>query len=137
MNELIYEIAQRLGTAGIGVFNTTDPTTRTIYIEDMPEDLVEGLMLVSAVSPPPEEYIDTEYIVIDFWARSPHNDRATALLRQVYNHLHRSYDFDTANWHVYWVRSLGSITDASRDQESSKLKRLSVQFICRNLNNES
>lgn len=137
MNELIVELADDLQAHGFGVYRTTNPDARTIFDGQDTQDLVEGLFLVQVPSPPPHIYIDTEYPVIDIWARSPHTDRAYALLRQVYNTYHRRYNFDYPSWHIYFSQALGTIVDVGRDGEGGKLLRLSVQFECRNLTNIS
>lgn len=134
---LVREIAQLCENFQIGIFATADESLRTIHVGQLPKDVVEGLFIIEAMSPPPHEYIDTEYPVFDFWARSPNTDRAHALLELVYNNFHRRYSYNTANWHIYFSEALGSIVDVDRDPESGKLMRLSVQFICRNLNNLS
>jgi hypothetical protein len=134
---LVKEIAELCQNYGFGIYATADPTARTIFTGELPENVVEGIWLVEAPSPAPHNYIDTEYTVIDFWSRSPKTTRGHAMLEQVYNTFHRKYSYDTANWHIAFSRSLGSIVDVDRDQENGKLFRLSVQFICRNLNNIS
>lgn len=134
---LVKELAQLCENFGMGIYSPADPDNRTIFTGELPQDVVEALWLVEAPSPPPHNYIDTEYTVIDFWVRSPHTDRAHALLELVYNTFHRRYSYDTANWHISFSRALGSIVDVDRDRENGKLFRLSVQFICRNLNNVS
>ena len=139
--ELEYEIAQDCEANGIGVFSPADPTTRTIFISDIPDDsdadgnplYPEVLLIVPVPSPPPHEYIDTEYPVLDFWSRSPHSDRSKALLRQVFDLYHRRNAFTTTNWRIYNSHALGNIVDVDRDAEGGKLYRLSVQFRCRNL----
>lgn len=137
MRELIYEVAQDVANHGFGVFGTGNPDNRTIFWGEMPEDVAEGLLLVDVQSPPPHQYIDTEYLIIDFWAKSPHSDRAKTLLRQIFDTYHRRYHWDTANWHISFSQALGNIVDADRARDGGKLFRLSVQFICRNLNNVS
>jgi hypothetical protein len=137
MRELTQELAIDMANRGMGVFDTDDPTLRTIFVGDFPEGVKEGLFLVAVPSPPPEHYIDTQYPVIDVWARSPHSDRALALLRMVYDTYNRRYDWTTTNWHVYFSAVLGDIVDADRDSEGGKFFRLSIQFTCRNLNNIS
>lgn len=137
MRELIYEVAIDIADHGFGVFGTSNPDNRTIFYGEMPDDAVEGLLLIQVPSPPPHQYIDTEYPVIDIWAKSPKTDRAYNLLRQVYNTYHRRYDWQTDNWHIYFSQALGNIVDVDRDRESGKLLRLSIQFISRNLNNIS
>lgn len=137
---LVREIAQKAQDFNLGVFEPVPPQTtadRSIYVGELPEDVSEALWLVEVPSPPPHDYVDTEYTVIDFWARSQHTDRAHAILEQVFNNFHRRNGFRTANWTIYFSRAIGSIVDVDRDAESGKLFRLSVQFICRNLNNLS
>lgn len=132
---LAREIAQLLDELNVGIFATG--TNRNIYVGELPQDVTEGIFVIEVPSPPPHQYVDTEYPVLDFWARSPHTDRAHDLLEAIYSHLHRRYGYATTNWTIYFSRALGSIVDVDRDQEGGKLFRLSVQFICRNLNNIS
>lgn len=144
---LVKEIAELCEAMGLGKFATATPSQRTIWVGEMPETVTDpdgtitpvtsALWLVEAISPPPHHYIDTEYPVIDFWAMNPHTDQAHALLEQVYSNFHRRYHYQTANWHIAFSSALGNIIDVDRDRESGKLLRLSVQFICRNLNNLS
>lgn len=131
------EVALDLQERGIGVFATATPASRNIYVGELPQGVEEGILLIAVASPPPHQYIDHEYTVIDFWVRSPHTDRAHDLIRQIYNLLHRRHHWQTANWYIYFSQALGSIEDVDRDTEGGKLYRLSVQFICRNINNVS
>ena len=133
MNEpFIREIAQLIQQQGFGVVGTS------IFINDFPQETTEGLMLVTAPSIAPEKYIDTEYPTIDFWYISAHTDKAQRRLRDIYNNLHRREHYQTQNWYIYLSTALGTIEgDIDRTQEGSKLLRLSVQFIVRNLNNVS
>lgn len=134
---LAKEIAELLDASNIGIYSTSDPTTRNIFTGMLPADVKEGIFIVESASPPPHEYIDTEYPILDFWARSDSTDRAHTLLEQVYGLLHRKNGYTTANWYIYNSSALGAIVDVDRDREAGKLYRLSVQFICRNLNNVS
>lgn len=143
---LVKEIAQLCENFNIGVFSTATPSLRNIYVGELPASVVvagvdtpisEALWLVESISPPPHVYVDTEYAIIDFWSVSPKTDRSRAILETVFNNFHRRYDYDTANWHIYFSSALGTIVDVDRDANNGKLYRLSVQFICRNLNNIS
>jgi hypothetical protein len=131
---LVKEIAELCENFNIGVYATTDPTLRTIFTGELPENAVEAIWLVESPSPPPHNYIATEYTVIDFWSRSPKTARGHALLDLVYSNFHRRHHYQTANWDIEFSRALGNIVDVDRDSENGKLFRLSVQFICRNLN---
>lgn len=130
---LVKEIAQLCENYQIGKISGNG-SDRTIFVGTLPETVIEGIFLIEAPSPPPHVYVGTEYTVLDFWARSPDTDRAHALLELVYDNFDRRYHYDTANWHIYFSHALGSIVDVDRDREGGKLFRLSVQFICRNLN---
>lgn len=130
------EIAQLCQNFGIGIFAGQDDGG-TLFVGELSELPPEAVWVVESPAPPPHTYIDTEYTILDFWSRSPHTDRGHALLELVYNSFHRRYSYDTANWHIAFSHALGSIVDVDRDREGGKLFRLSVQFICRNLNNLS
>lgn len=134
---LAREIAQLCQTAGIGIFGTATPASRTIFVGELPDTATEAIWIVESPSPPPHQYVDTEYPILDFWSRSPKTDRGHELLENVFRTFHRRYHYDTANWHIAFSQALGSIVDVDRDREGGKLFRLSVQFICRNLNNLS
>lgn len=131
---LIKEIAQLCENFNIGVYAATDPADRTIFTGELPDFATEAIWLVESIGPPPHKYIGTEYIIIDFWARSAKTSRAHALLDLVQINFHRRYAYETANWHIAFSHAIGTIVDVDRDQENGKLFRLSVQFICRNLN---
>jgi hypothetical protein len=137
MSRLAKEIAEMLDAAGIGVFSTSNPALRTIFTGGLPANVEEGIFIVESASPPPHEYTDQEYPILDFWARSDSTDRAHNLLELVYGLLHRRNGYSTTNWYIYNSSALGAIVDVDRDRESGKLYRLSVQFITRNLNNVS
>lgn len=134
---LAREIAQLLQNVNIGTFATSNPDNRNIFVGMLPEDVTQGMFIIEAPSPPPHQYVDTEYPILDFWYRSPYTDLGHEKLEQVYNFLHRKYHYETTNWHIAFSRALGNIIDVDRDAEFGKLYRLSVQFICRNLNNVS
>lgn len=125
------EVADWLEQRGIGIVN------ETIFIGEIPADVPAGLLLVPLDVIPPHKYIDTEYPVIEFYYRSAHTDEAKGKMREVYNLLHRRGNYPLVNWYVYFSRALGSISDRGRDVQGGKLIRLSVQFMCRNLNNNS
>lgn len=145
--ELIYELAQDMEARGLGVFSPADPADRNIFIGQLPDEIenedgeqapvTDALLLLPVPSPAPHQYIDTEYPVIDIWARSPHSDRAIAMLHAVQEQYHRDGGYSFTNWHIYFSRALGTIVDVDRDTEGGKLFRLSVQFLCRNLNHVS
>lgn len=137
MTRLAKEIAELLDAANIGIYSTSNFALRTIFTGEFPQGIEEGINIIEVPSPPPHVYVDTEYPVLDFWARSSHTDRAHNLLELVYSLLHRKNGYATANWTIYNSSALGSIVDVDRDSEGGKLYRLSIQFIVRNLNNVS
>lgn len=133
IDELETEIGRDLANNVTGlIFGTPTPSTRNVYVGTLPDGVVEAITIMAAPSPAPQEYIDTEYIVIDFWSRSEHTERSKALLRSVYELYHKRYGYTLGDWYVSFSRALGSIVDTDRDANNGKLFRLSVQFICRN-----
>lgn len=137
MTRLAKEIAELLDAAGVGVYSTSNPDLRTIFTGKLPVVVKEGIYIVESIGNPPHMYTDQEYPILDFWARSDSPDSAHNLLELVYGQLHRRNGYSTANWYIYNSSALGAIVDVDEDRESGKLYRLSVQFICRNLNNIS
>lgn len=134
------EIAQLCDEYNIGIFSPVSPQTvadRNIYVGELTRVPEEALLILETAGPPPHTYIDAEYKVLDFWARSPHTNVAYNMLQNVQNTFHRKYSYDTLNWHIAFSHALGTIVDVDRDVEGGKLFRLSVQFICRNINNVS
>lgn len=119
--EMVHQFA--LGQVGVDVF-----------VGELPADVVKGFFLVSAPSPAPHQYLDTEYVVIDFWYRTPSTAEGYEKMETIKNSFHRKANYQTTNWYVYFSEVLGSISDVDRDKEGGKLLRLSIQFICRNLN---
>lgn len=134
---IIRELAQYIQNAGLGIYSTADPSLRTIYTGELPQGVNEGLYIIMVPSPPPHQYITTEYTVVDFWYRSAKTDRAYEQIRNIYNLFHRRSNWDAGAWHVFFSQALGSIMDMDRDAEGGKLLRLSVQFISRDLNSVS
>lgn len=137
MTRLAKEIAELMDAANIGVYSTANPDARNIFTGTFPEGISQGISIIESPSPPPEKYVDTEYLVLDFWSRSDSTDQAHNLLELVYGYFNRKNGYSTANWYIYNSAALGGIVDVDRDREAGKLYRLSVQFICRNLNNVS
>lgn len=137
MSMFAKEVALEMEHRGLGVFTTDTPADRTIFVGEATETPAEYLLLIPVPSPPPHIDIDTEYPIIDFWYRSPHSDRAYAMLETVLETLHRRHHYQIGNWWIELSRALGNIQDADRDLEGGKLFRLSIQFICRNLNHVS
>ena len=137
MKELADHLASDFDNRNFGVYDTSDDALRTIYYGEWGDDTAEGLLVVSSPSPPPHQYIDTEYTVVDIFGISPHTDRAINLLRQVYNAYDRAYGYTLGDWYVYNSHALGTIIDTGRTRENSKEFKLSVQFRCRNLYNVS
>lgn len=129
---LARSVAQELHNRGVGVFWTDTPASRTIFIEDFPQDIVEGVLITEVNGPPPHSYVDTEYSIIDFWVRGPHADRNRQKADLIYNTFHRRANWNTGNWQIYFSRALDRPVPAGLDLETGKLLRLSVQFICRN-----
>lgn len=134
---LAKEIAELLDAAGVGVYSTANPTTRTIFTGKLPSGVAEGINIVESIGAPPHIYTDQQYPTLDFYSRSDSPDQAHYLLELVFNLLHRRNGYSTTNWYIYNSSALGDIVDLDEDRETGKLYRLSIQFICRNLNNVS
>lgn len=124
---LISDVADYLQQRGLGVVG------EDVFIGELPQEVESGFFIVSAPSPAPHQYLDTEYTVIDFWYRTPHSETGYQKMEQLKQTLHRRENYQLQSWYIYFSEVLGSISDVDRDKEGGKLLRLSIQFICRNL----
>lgn len=125
------EIAHLIQDAGIATLNTD------LFLGSLPENVTEGLTIITVPSPAPHKYVDTEDQVFDFKYTSPNDDTARTKLRQIYNLFHRKANYATNNFYIYFSNSLGQIRDNDRNQEGGKMLVLSIQYKYRNLNNVS
>src|SRR5688572_22127570 len=111
MSRLADEIAIKMHNAGLGVYGTSNPDLRTIFTGEMPQDVTEGYFIIEVPSPPPHQYIDTEYPVFDIWYRSPKTDRAHDKLEEAFNLFHRNYHYELGRWYISFSQALGTIVD--------------------------
>ena len=135
MRSLAREVADLMEANGIGIIN--DAANRNLFVGELPYNEIDGIFLIPTQGPPPHQYVDTEYPIIDVWVRHPKTPLAWETMAKVQSTLHRRHHYQIGDWYVYFSQALGSIIDIDRDIEGGKLLRLSLQFICRNLNNVS
>lgn len=124
-------VASLLQREGFGTVGTD------IFLDELPADPGNAIMLTSTAGLLPNLYLDTQYATIDVWSRDSNSLAGWQKLNGVYTLLHRSYALSLDNYHVWFVHALGEIEPLDRDTEGRSLKRLSMRFIYRRLDNIS
>lgn len=94
---------------------------------------VDGVFVTSTGSPALDAYNPVETYLVDFTAIHRNSQEAYNFLQEISRLFHQRQDYDTDNYHVYYSRSMGQITDLDRSGEGRKILRLSVLFITYNL----
>lgn len=113
--------------------NSTGSIGSNIFIGEFPIKQSDAVMLVAMPSLEPDQVFDVYEQVIEFWSRSESSITAYRLLQGVQDIIHRRGNYQTANYHVYFSHSLGSINDGGRDAERRKIYSLLMRVIYRPL----
>lgn len=134
---LLSEVADFLAT------NLAMTVGTNLFVGELPEPNIDGtpisngLYLIGMPSPAPDQYVDTETVMIDLWTSSSDTETGFELLHRAYDILQRKANYSLINWYIYFSSANGTIRDEGRGSEGNKLFSLSFTFVCRNLNNIS
>lgn len=107
------------------------------YIGELGAEQPDGIVLVTGISEAPDNELDTEYQVIDFYARYNNSESGYNKLKDIYDLLHRKTHYTFDIYGVYLSEALGQIEDMDRDLNQRKIWRLSVRFLYHRLTNVS
>ena len=127
MNPFVYEICEYLGSKTSFTFGTD------VYVGELKRD-VDGVYAVESPSQNPDMYTATEYHDVDFYIKYARAVTTFEKAQIVYNLFHRLHHYTTTSFDVYFSYATSPVADLDREFENGKLLRLSVRFICRNLN---
>lgn len=130
MRPFIDEICDYI-SGGLGI-PYGDTNNAYLRIGDLQQG-VDGVIAIAMPSETPDLYTDVEYYSIDFWASNRSSARAYSDLQRIYKLLHQGDHYLTDNFEVYFSHALGQIEDLDRDGAGSKVLRLGIRFIVRNL----
>lgn len=99
----------------------------------LPQEVSNAVAVIAAPGGAPEEVIDTESQIVDFWCLYDHTDSGYDMAQHIANLLHRKANYSLDNWYIYSSLQSANIIDSDRTPEGSKLFKLSILFTCRKL----
>lgn len=114
-----------------------------MFVGELPEPNIDGtppsdgLYLIEVAGVMPDQYLDTETHMVDFWVSSSDAKTGYSLLHEAYDILHRKANYALTNWYVYFSSANSTIRDEGRGREGNKLFSIGFTIVCRNLNNIS
>jgi hypothetical protein len=129
---MISELADLLNDANIGLTVGTN-----LFVGELGQEFENAVVMVTTPSARPDNELDTEYQVIDFYSRYSNSEAGYNMLREIYDYLHRATHYELANYNVYLSEALGQIDDLDRDAQKRKIWKLSINFIYHSVNNIS
>lgn len=121
MSMLLRNLADYIANAGIATVGTD------LFIEEMPPDPADALLLSSYASPPPDEYLNTITLDFTIWCRSQSTKSGGDRLERVFNLLHRNHHITLGDYYVYSILAITNTEDSDRDQEGRKLQKINFR----------
>jgi hypothetical protein len=91
----------------------------------------DGLYVINAPSPAPNEALQIYEQVLDFWTRYQKTEDGYNKLQEVLDILHQRANYELSSYHVFFSHALGLPEDMDRDIERRKLYKLSFRLIYR------
>lgn len=128
---LIRQLSGFLQSNGHGTVGTD------IFVEDMPYSPANSLMVMSNVSPAPDDYIDTETLNFEVWCRNESTKTASDKLSAVKVLLHRFYHLTLGEYYIYYIGATGNIENLTKDVDNRSLQKINFRAIYRNNNSVS
>lgn len=87
-----------------------------------------GVWIQLTPSPPPDQWIDTEWYTIDFWSLNTDGHRAKSDLRVIQEMFHQKEYLHTEHFRIYAAKAAGQINDLDVDVENRLIFRLTMMF---------
>lgn len=125
MSLLLRNIGGLLQNATIGTVGTD------IFIEKLPADPANAILLVSIISPEPDMYLDTATLDFEVWSRNQSTKTAGDKLDAVYRTLHRNHHKTLGDYYIYFLHAQGGIDNFDEDNEGRKLLKQTYRAIYR------
>lgn len=127
MSLLLSNIADYLEDNAIGVVGTN------IFIEKLPADPANAILLVSVLSPTPDLYLDTAYLDFEIWGRNQSSKTGGDVLSNAYTVLQRNHHLTLGDYYIYFIHAQGGIENYDEDTEGRKLMKQTYRAIYRDM----
>ena len=125
MSLITRNLAGMLQNAGLGTVATD------IFVEKLTTTPDNAIMVMTNGGQPPDVYLDTMYINVEFWVRDKSTKTAGDKLDAIYRLLHRNHHFTLGDYYIYFVSAQGNIDVFSEDSQGRKLAKQTYQVIYR------
>ena len=123
-NSVAYAVAKYLADSGFGTLGTD------IHVGYLPDNAA-GVAVVYAGGQP-HKYVPIDETVCDIYSKNTNAEEAEDKLVAIKNFIHRMHSTDMEGHFAYSILAIGDIEDVQRDQEYSKVYKLTIQLINRN-----
>ena len=123
MNDVAYEIAKYIANAGDGTLG------KDVFASQIPSDQ-NGIYVIRAGGSL-NNYNSIANTVVDVYIKNTQASTCITTLEGIKAYIHRMYDTNIDNTHIYSILVIGDVTDVQRDQEYAKVFKITVQVIHR------
>lgn len=120
---LIRNLAGFLDDTGVGTVGSY------IYLEELPAEPADALMLVSMVSPEPDQYLNTQTLDFAIWSRNKSTKTGSDKLTECFLLLHRYHHLTLGDYHIFFIGALGNIESLGKDIEGRSLAKINFRAI--------
>lgn len=125
MSLLLRNIGGLLDEYNIGTVGTD------LYIEKLPADPANAILLVSITSPEPDMYLDTQYLDFEVWIRNKSVKTGSDVATSIYQLLHRHHHLTLGDYFIYFIHAQSNIDNFDEDSEGRRLLKQSYRAIYR------
>ena len=112
--------------------NTSLTKATDLFIDTLPEDIDNGIML-TGIGGTPEKYYDLFEQKIEVWSRNKSSDACFNQLQSVFDLLHRKANTTISTAYIYFMQSMTDIESNGRDINGRSLKKIMVRVIYKKL----
>jgi hypothetical protein len=112
--------------------NTTNTKAVDLFIDNLPDDIDNGIML-TGIGGNPEQYYDLFEQNIEIWSRNKDSEACFTKLEEVFTLLHRKANITISTAYIYFMQSMTDIESNGRDINGRVLKKIIVRVIYKKL----
>lgn len=121
--DISYELANYLEDSGFGTVGID------IFVGQIPAE--QNGMYIMRGGGTLHAYTPIEEAVIDIYVKATSANSAINTIEGVKRYIHRMYDTNTTNAHIYSILAIGDVEDLARDLEYAKIYKVTFQIMCR------
>jgi hypothetical protein len=129
----IDDIATYLASNGIGSLGGANPAQMPIFIDHMPEDVDNAIMVTALGSGMPNQYYSLYHTQAEIWVRHKSYASGYADARQIFELLNRKANLTLAGCYVYYLHPTTDVEGLGRDSNGRILHKVIVDVTYRDI----